>query len=189
MLNVSGCRGDHGQLNGSYTHLQGPNSNTHAGGFSESSQNRFFLKTKLGSGVRVSSRPVFVKDCRAREGEERTCCKPDCWTCGQCTFSRCMHFQICASCYCSAWHRVAEGRSCTSPSAWGPAERSGAVQSHVHAALHEVIRLGGSGRWFISSVSLGSLEVSNTFCLGGSSVPSGRGRWINSARLPTLVPR
>ncbi|CAE7546345.1 unnamed protein product [Symbiodinium sp. CCMP2592] len=70
VLNVSGCRGDHGQLNGSYTHLQ---------------------------GVRVSSRPVFVKDCiRAREGEEER---------------KVLHFS----------------------------QRS--------------------GRWFISSVSLGSLEV------------------------------
>ena len=52
-------------------------------GFSASNQSRHrFLKAKLGSGVRVSSRPVFVKDCiRAREGEEeRTCCNPDCWT-------------------------------------------------------------------------------------------------------------
>jgi len=70
VLQVSGCRGDHGQLNGSYTHLQ---------------------------GVRVSSRPVFVKDCiRAREGEEER---------------KVLHFS----------------------------QRS--------------------GRWFISSVSLGSLEV------------------------------
>ncbi|CAE7203044.1 unnamed protein product [Symbiodinium pilosum] len=44
VLNVSGCKGDHGQLNGSYTHLQ---------------------------GCRMGSRPIFVQDCvRAREGEE-----------------------------------------------------------------------------------------------------------------------